>query len=224
MSETGPVTTDTGRPQLSRGPSRRTWIAVGVVVVLVAAALAVNRAVSHHSAATSPVTASLIAKADLADCPSVSAGSAVAGGLPSLTLPCLGSGPKVDLAKLRGPLVVNVWAGPCPPCKVEAPFVQQFYAAAAGKVGVLGVVDGAYPDTRDDALDASRGLGLHYPSVFDATGKILQHVHTPGIPVSLFVRADGTLAYTKIGQVGSAAQLAQYVHQYLGVDVAVPAT
>ena len=221
MSNPGDVTTEKQQP-VSPRPSRRTWVAVAVVVVLLAGALVANRAFSRHHPTDAPASASLIARANLPDCPSGGGSGPVAGGLPSLTLPCLGNGPKVDLAKLRGPLVLNVWAGPCPPCKVEAPFVEQFHEAASGKVAVVGVVDGAYPDTRNDALDAARGLGLHYPSFFDATGKILQHIRTPGIPVSLLIRPDGTLAYTKIGQLTSAAQLAQYVRQYLGVTVTVP--
>ena len=35
-------------------------------------------------------------------------GDADAGGLPELTLPCLGGGPDVDLSTLQGPMVVNL--------------------------------------------------------------------------------------------------------------------
>jgi cytochrome c biogenesis protein CcmG/thiol:disulfide interchange protein DsbE len=204
-----------------RAPDRRTSVAIVALVVVVLVALVINRATGTKQAGlpSSPQRAALVAAAHLTDCPVPTGGGKVAGGLPSLTLPCLGAGPKVNLAKLRGPLVVNIWAGPCPPCKAEAPMIQRFYAAAAGQVGVLGVVDAAYPDTADDALDAARGLGLRYPSVFDAHGDLVDRVRTVGIPVSLLVAADGTVAYTKIGQLTTAAQLAALVKQYLGVSV-----
>ena len=58
---------------------------------------------------------------------------------------------------------------------------------------MLGIVDGAYngSETWDDALDASHGLGLTYPSVWDANGKFVQYLRVPGIPVSIFVDAVG---------------------------------
>jgi thiol-disulfide isomerase/thioredoxin len=138
-----------------------------------------------------------------------------------LTFPCLAQGPKVTLSKLRGPAVVNIWAGPCEDCKIEAPQLRAFAKAASGRVAVLGVVDGAYngSETWDDALDAAHGLGLGYPSVWDAKGALVQWTHAIGIPVSLFVRADGTVAYRKVGRV-AAGELEQLTSRYLGIDVA----
>ena len=201
--------------------NKRAWIAIAVVVALLVLAVAVNRATTKHGTAAVTASASSIAKAGLPDCPTATGDGEVHDGLPPLTLPCLGNGPKVDLSRLRGPLVVNIWAGPCAPCQTEAPLIQEFYAAAAGKVGVLGVVDGAYPDDPDDALDAAHGLGLHYPSLFDQHGKLATLVRTTGIPTTLFVRSDGTLAYTKIGQLQK-GELSEKTRQYLGVEVDVP--
>ncbi len=204
------------------GVKRRAWLTAAGIVVLVIAALLINRATAHHANA-GPLRASLIAAAKLPDCPAASGTGQVADGLPSLTFPCLATGPKVDLAKLRGPLVVNVWAGPCTECRVEAPQLRAFATAATGKVAVLGIVDGAYngTETWDDALDASRGLGITYPSVWDGSGKFVNFLRAPGIPVSLFVKADGTVAHVKLGVVAP-GELQQLTQQYLGVTV--PAT
>jgi len=199
--------------------ARRSWIAIGAIVVVIVAALIVNRATaSKHDSGTLSASASQIALANLPDCPTTTGSGKVDGGLPALTLPCLGNGPKVHLASLRGPFVVNIWAGPCPPCKLEAPLIQQFYAAAKGKVGVLGVVDGAYPDDPNDALNASHGLGLHYPSVFDAHGKLVEQVRSSGIPTTLFLDAGGKVVHTKVGQL-KPGELGELVKQYLGIDV-----
>ncbi|MGH8888525.1 MAG: TlpA family protein disulfide reductase [Acidothermaceae bacterium] len=198
--------------------SKRSWTAIGAIVVVIVAALIVNRATGrHHDSNTVGASETQIALANLPECPTTTGSGKVDGGFPSLTLPCLGAGPKVDLAKLRGPFVVNIWAGPCPPCKLEAPLIQQFYAAAKGKVGVLGVVDGAYPDDPNDALNASHGLGLHYPSLFDANGKLVEQVRSSGIPTTLFVDARGKIVHTKVGQL-KAGELSQLVKQYLGID------
>jgi cytochrome c biogenesis protein CcmG, thiol:disulfide interchange protein DsbE len=205
-----------------RGVKRRAWLTAAGIVVVVGAAVLINRATARHANA-GPLRASLIAEAKLPDCPAAAGTGPVADGLPSFTFPCLATGPTVDLARLRGPLVVNVWAGPCTECRVEAPQLRAFATAATGKVAVLGIVDGAYngTETWDDALDASRGLGITYPSVWDGSGKFVNFLRAPGIPVSLFVKADGTVAHVKLGVVAP-GELQQLTQQYLGVTV--PAT
>ena len=208
-----------GRRSLRRAlVSRQLLAAIGVVVV-VSAGLAVRAATSSKANVTSPQRQRLIAAAALPACPTTTGSGSVAAGLPALRLPCLGNGPSVDLARLRGPMVVNIWAGTCTQCRVEAPLVAAFAAQAKGKVAVLGVVDGNYPgETWDDALDASRGLGLRYPSVFDANGQLVGSVRAIGIPVSLLIKPDGTVAYTEIGTLHS-GQLQELVGRYLGIAV-----
>ena len=201
------------------GLRRRTGLTTAGVGVLLVVALLVNRSTAKHTA-SSPLRASLVAAAGLSDCPTTTGSGAVTGGLPALTFPCLAQGPKVALSKLRGPAVVNIWAGPCEDCKIEAPLLRAFAVAARGRVPVLGVVDGAYngSETWDDALDAAHGLKLGYPSVWDAHGDLVQWTRAIGIPVSLFVRADGTVAYREVGRV-AAGELEKLTSQYLGIDV-----
>ena len=201
------------------GLRRRAWLTTAGVGVLLVVALLVNRATAKH-AASSPLRVSLVAAAGLADCPTTTGSGAVTNGLPTMTFPCLAQGPKVALSKLRGPALINIWAGPCEDCKIEAPQLRAFAVAARGRVAVLGVVDGAYngSETWDDALDAAHGLTLGYPSVWDAHGDLVQWTRAIGIPVSLFVRADGTVAYRKVGRV-AAGELEKLTSQYLGIDV-----
>ena len=53
-------------------------------------------------------------------------------GLPGLELPCLGDGPSVNLADLRGvPTVLNVWAAWCTNCDREMPL----FASAVDRAG-----------------------------------------------------------------------------------------
>jgi cytochrome c biogenesis protein CcmG/thiol:disulfide interchange protein DsbE len=191
-------------------------IAVGVAVF--AAAIAIHLLTSRSG--RSGVTAGLRAVAALPTCPSSPPVVTVDGGLPTLTLPCLGDGPRVRLSGLRGmPLVVNVWAGPCEPCKREAPLLQHFFANSSGRVRLLGVVDGAYPDTVNDALSAAHGLGMHYASVFDADGRLAASLRVRGIPITLFVDAAGRVQYTKIGELHG-GEIEQLTARYLGIVVA----
>ncbi|MDX6275489.1 MAG: hypothetical protein QOJ92_2699 [Frankiales bacterium] len=146
-------------------------------------------------------------------------GSAIEGGLPDLELPCLGTGPAVKLSALRGPLVISVWASTCEPCVREVPLLQSFYEKAKGRVGVLGV---DYEDSRDSAQDFAGHVGMTYPSVVDRDGDLRGHAPFvfPGLPFSVFVKADGTVASIhKIGAFRTAAELERTVREQLGVQL-----
>jgi cytochrome c biogenesis protein CcmG/thiol:disulfide interchange protein DsbE len=80
--------------------------------------------------------------------------------LPDLSLPCLTDGPAIDLSKLGGrPVVVNLWATWCGPCREEIPVLQDGYERYAGKVSFVGV------DTKDSPEGAGgflRDVGVSY--------------------------------------------------------------
>jgi cytochrome c biogenesis protein CcmG/thiol:disulfide interchange protein DsbE len=193
----------------------RNRLRIGICVVIVGTAIAIHQ--STRPVRTASKTPGLVTAAALPACPASTTVRSVAGGLPNLTLPCLGDGPAVRLAGLRGtPLVVNIWAGPCPPCKREAPLLQRYFSEVGGRVRLLGVVDGAYPDTVNDALSAAHGLGMHYPSVFDASGQLPAVLRVRGIPVTLFVDAAGRTRHVTIGEV-RVGELEQLTTAYLGV-------
>ncbi|HEY7858376.1 MAG TPA: TlpA disulfide reductase family protein [Candidatus Nanopelagicales bacterium] len=171
-------------------------------------------------------SAATLARARLEPCPA-SATSAtsppVSGGLPDLTLPCLGGGPAVNLAGLRGtPMVLTLWAQYCGPCRDELPVFAQA-AKAAQRAGIslrfLGI------DLLEPRPDAAVALladsGVHFPSVRDDSGATRASLKWIGPPTTVFVRADGTVAWTQIGQIPDAATLRGLIRTHLGV--AVPA-
>ena len=205
---------ETARVRLGRGG----YLGLGIGAAVFGIAIAIH--FGGSSAKPNTGSADLIAAAGLVGCPDSGPVAPASPGLPALRLPCLGAGPAVRLAGLRGvPLVINVWAGPCPPCKREAPLLQQFYSENAGRVRLLGVVDGAYPDTVDDALSAAHGLGMRYSSLFDAHGELADALHVRGIPVTVFVGASGLIRHIKIGEL-HAGELEQLTATYLGVSIA----
>jgi thiol-disulfide isomerase/thioredoxin len=168
------------------------------------------------SAGSAP--ADLVAQAALEPCPGTpSSPGATAEGrtLPDLTLACLGTGPAVALHRLGGtPTVVNVWAAWCTQCRAELPMLAHL-AASTPAVRVLGV------DAIDDpssALSLLAQAGVHYPSVRDDAGSTKAELQwASGLPVTLFVRADGTVAHQQHGALQSQAQLDDLVAQHLGV-------
>ncbi len=137
---------------------------------------------------------------------------AVDGGLPATTLPCLGGGPALDLSTLRGPLVVNLWAQWCLPCRAELPYFARLHKAG---VDVLGV---DFQDTQPElALSLAADSGVGYPSVADVEGSLRAPLRVVGMPTTLFVDADGRVTARLAQEFTSYAELADAVREHLGV-------
>jgi 8-oxo-dGTP pyrophosphatase MutT (NUDIX family)/thiol-disulfide isomerase/thioredoxin len=133
--------------------------------------------------------------AGIADCPvSDPEIPARADGLPDLTLDCLGADSRVRLAGLRGaPLVINVWAQWCGPCRQEAPFLREAAARAGDRVQFLGI---DYVDPRPDlAVEFADQAGWRYPQLVDPDRVIAADLQIIGPPQTILVTADGRVAY-----------------------------
>jgi thiol-disulfide isomerase/thioredoxin len=163
-----------------------------------------------------PQLRQLKAAAGIEDC---APGTATDGGLPHLTLPCLGGGPDVDLATLQGPAIVNLWASNCAPCRQEMPALEEFHQQYGDQVPVIGV---DYQDQQPAAaLELARRTGATYPLLADPGGDLNANDPVPvipGIPFFLLLGADGQVQVVP-GGVTSSAELADLVHTHLGVDL-----
>lgn len=161
-----------------------------------------------------PALVKLKQQTDVADC---APGAASDGGLPELTLPCLGGGADVDLASLEGPMVINLWASWCGPCRKEMPVLQEFHEQYADQVPVLGI---DYQDQQPAAaLDLAKSSGVTYPLLADPGGELNANDPLPairGLPYLLFLDADGEVTVVP-GGVESADELVDLVDEHLGI-------
>jgi thiol-disulfide isomerase/thioredoxin len=143
----------------------------------------------------------------------------VDGGLPELTLPCLGGGSDVDLASLQGPVIVNLWASYCGPCRKEMPALQEFSEKYGDQVPVIGV---DYQDPQPKAaLELARKSGVTYPLIADPGGDLNANDPIPvirGIPMFFFVDADGKVTFLP-GGIDSADELVELVDEHLGISL-----
>jgi thiol-disulfide isomerase/thioredoxin len=99
---------------------------------------------------------------------------------------------------LRGhPVVINVWAAWCGPCRVELPFVQQASLDWGKRVAFLGV---DLKDNRGSAQKLLRQIPLTYPSYEDPDGKIATGYRLVGTPSTIFYDASGKQTYIHQGQ------------------------
>lgn len=128
-----------------------------------------------------------------------------APGWPEVTLATL-DGADVRLAALAAgrPMVVNLWATWCAPCRREMPVLTAAQRRESGIVFVF-VDQGETPATVRRYLDAT-GLALANV-LLDAPGALARSVDSSGLPTTLFYDAEGRLVDAHVGML-SAATLA----------------
>ncbi len=154
-------------------------------------------------------------RASLPPCPASGAADPVAGGLPDVVLACLGPGDPVRLAGLRGtPMIINLWASWCQPCRAELPALASFSREAGEEVMVLGV------DAADDPQAGAQlwtELGIDFPSAADPDSLTRPGLRWIGLPVTYFVDAEGVIVYRHPGQITEVDQWRSLAREHLGV-------
>lgn len=133
--------------------------------------------------------------------------------LPPLELPCLNESRKVDVSRLAGPAVVNLWASWCGPCRKEMPVLAE---AARRNPGVrfVGINTQDRPEAAADFLART---GVTYPQLVDIDGLVLADTRVPGLPVTLALDADGRVVERVIGEI-SEAELSTLLDSLTGQD------
>ncbi|MHA6196363.1 TlpA family protein disulfide reductase [Pseudomonas wadenswilerensis] len=112
-------------------------------------------------------------------------------------------GQQVALDSHRGkPLVINLWATWCPPCRREMPVLQQAQHEYPG-VTFLFVNQGETPQIVTNFL-ATTGLNLSHV-LFDAGGQLAAQVGSMALPTTLFYDADGRLVGSHLGELSRAS-------------------
>lgn len=140
--------------------------------------------------------------------------------LPGVRLPCLGGGQDVELSALRGPMVVNLWASWCGPCRKELPVLEDFHERYGDRVTLVGV-DWNDPQPAA-ALQLAADSGVTYPLLADPQDDLSGAGAFPvirGLPQSVLVDADGTISYVAVQEIKSVDQLVDLVEEHLGVSL-----
>lgn len=129
----------------------------------------------------------------------------------------LGSYPALSarIKALRGyPIVVNVWASWCVPCRAEFGLFKQAAASYGNRVAFLGA------DANDSASNARSFLEQHpvsYPSYSVHTSQLSPLAQIVGVPTTIFVNRAGKVSYVHPGQYRSQSDLDSDVASQAGL-------
>jgi cytochrome c biogenesis protein CcmG/thiol:disulfide interchange protein DsbE len=118
-------------------------------------------------------------------------------------------GAPVTLADYRGQgVVVNFWASWCDPCRVEAELFEAAAQAEAGRIAFIGV---NVLDTEPAARAFLDEFGVGYPNGPDTSERWARQFGATGVPVTVFVDADGVIRSVVLGAVTSPGELARHL-------------
>jgi thiol-disulfide isomerase/thioredoxin len=188
--------------------------AVAALALLVGGCTSAQDRLETHVDVDTPALRTLRAHAGIDPCPQPGKGAATQA--PDVVLPCLGGGPDVDLRSVAGPAVLNVWAQWCGPCRAELPLFQRLHQQAGDRVRVLGI---DWQDTQPEgALDLAQAVGVTYPLVADPGALVSDAWRVTGLPVTVFVDAQGRTTVLR-HRIGSYAELTALVTEHTGTRV-----
>jgi thiol-disulfide isomerase/thioredoxin len=98
-----------------------------------------------------------------------------------------------DVLALNKPLVLNFWAGDCPPCRAEMPAFERVHKENNGDVLFLGLDVGVFTGlgTESSALRLLSELGITYPIGAPPSRSAVVSYSVRSMPTTVFFDASG---------------------------------
>lgn len=102
----------------------------------------------------------------------------------------------VDFGQLLGkgtPVVLNFWAGQCPPCRAEMPDFQKVHDRYADEFLLVGVDIGPFIGlgTRESAIALLDELDIRYPTAYALDAGAVRDNQVLAMPTTIFYDAAG---------------------------------
>ena len=118
---------------------------------------------------------------------------------PDFTLATL-DGEQITLSELRGdPVVLNLWATWCPPCRAEMPALQEVYEQNRARGLKVIAVNMTFQDNASEAEAFIRQYALTFPVPLDMTGAVGNSYQMRALPSTFFINQEGIIQQVIIG-------------------------
>ena len=109
-------------------------------------------------------------------------------------------GQTVRLSEQQGrPIILNLWASWCFPCRAEMPALQQVHEAYASQGLLVLGLNTTFQDSQSEALRFVTEYGLSFPILLDLDNSASRLYRLNALPTTYFIRADGTIDDLVIG-------------------------
>lgn len=116
------------------------------------------------------------------------------------------------ISSLRGyPVLANVWASWCGPCRFEFPALQEAAARFGKRVAFIGVDS---QDSDEHAESFLSEMPVPYPSYSDPDEDVANSLESTGLPVTAIYDRAGDLCFVKRGPYSDHADLAADIRTY----------
>ena len=124
-----------------------------------------------------------------------------------------------DLFAQGKPVVLNFWAGQCPPCRAEMPDLQEVYEEFGDRIVLFGLDVGVFTflGTREEGRELLQELEVTYPAGSTLEGFAVRAYEVLGMPTTVFMTPNGELMRTWSGLL-TKDKMVDIVQQLLAVS------
>ena len=100
-----------------------------------------------------------------------------------------------QMLALGKPVVLNFWAGLCPPCRAEMPDLQRVHDRFSDRILLFGLDVGPFVllGTQEDGRELLNELEITYPAGTTEDAKIVQAYEIRGMPSTFFIKPNGEI-------------------------------
>jgi thiol-disulfide isomerase/thioredoxin len=106
-----------------------------------------------------------------------------------------------DLFAQEKPVVLNMWAGLCPPCRLEMPDFQAVHSELGDQVLFFGLDVGPFTNlgSSGDGRALIQSLGVTYPTGTTSDAEVVRAYELVGMPTTVFIKPNGEINHKWTG-------------------------